>query len=419
MLAEIVKQAFLSIRQNRSRSLLSLLGITWGISCFLILFAYGDGMGRAMRIALSYFGDTVNIVWNGQTSMQAGGQRAGRRVRMELRDVEEIRQNCTLVKRISPEVYRYLELSYENKSTLNGVRGVNAEYPLMRGMFVEEGRGISAEDVMQQRRVAFIGMDLRQRLFSNAPALGETIRINGITFTVIGVMKKKILISNYFSMDDENAFIPYTTMGIFTSTRFLSVLVFQPVSGAMNQAAQQQVRQQLAKSHYFNSRDDKALLFHSSADIENILNGLTAATKGLLVIVGMFTLGIGGVGVMNIMLVTVTERTREIGIRKALGAKRSHIQLQFLAEGLAITLLGGLLGYLLALVITSLIGSLPFFSNLAFGRARNYEGDIYLLVSLSAFYTSMATLTVVGLLSGFLPARKAAAMDPVAALRYE
>jgi len=417
MLYEILKEAIVSLGRNRTRSILTLIGIAWGVSCFVVLFAYGDGFGNALRLGFAYFGDNVTIIWNGQTSKQAGGQKAGRRIAMELTDVEEVRKNSPLVKRISPEFYRTFPLQSTRRLTSDGVRGVNDEYGDMRGQFIEEGRLLSPEDVQFARRVAVLGQGLRVKLFSEAPALGEEIRINGVSFTVIGVLKKKVAMSNYFGQDDNNAFIPYTAMATLTSTRYLSVLVVQPVTGAMEEQALKQVKQVLGRIHRFDPTDDKAVRLNTWSRGYAMLSGIIIGMKIFLLVIGILTLSIGGVGLMNVMLVSVTERTREIGIRKALGARRRHILFQFLAEALIIASVGGLLGYLFTETITRLIGVIPFWSSILGDKSG--QADIHLIVSMNAVLTSIICLGVVGLFSGFFPALRASRLDPVESLRYE
>ena len=417
MIIETVKRILENLVAYRKRSMMTVLGVMWGIASFILLMAYGDGFQKAMNLGLSYFGDNVVVIWNGQTSMQAGGARAGRVVRTEPQDVETIKQRCTLVKRASPEVYDEMQMRWGDRMATAGIRSVNEEYGDIRGMFMGEGRFLDAEDLATMRRVVVLGFDLKKKLFSQAPALDQDVFIEGIRFTVVGVLKKKIAISNYFTQDDDCALIPFNVMGTMHDIRYNSVLVFQPVSGAMEGASVRQVRQVLGEIHRFNPADEKALLFEKYSEVLNIINGLSSATKGLLNVIGLFTLAVAGVGIMNIMLFCVQERTHEIGVLKALGARKRHIRMQFLGEALALSIIGGICGYVLAILLANWIGYIPFLSEVFQDKSR--QGDIYLIVNTHVFLVSFITFGVIGLLSGTWPAVKASLLDPVDSLRIE
>jgi putative ABC transport system permease protein len=417
MIFEIIKRVVENIVAYRKRSVMTIVGVMWGIASYILLLAYGSDFHRALLLGMRYFGDNIVVVWNGQTSMQVGGARAGRVVRTEQDDVEAIRQRCTLIKRVSPEVYEEMQLRWGDRMTTAGIRAVNDEYGVMRGMFIGEGRFLNAEDVSSMRRVVVLGYDLKKKLFSQAPALDQDVFISGMRFTVVGVMQKKISLSNYFSQDDTCAIIPVKTMGIMRDIRYNSVLVFQPVSAAMEAAATRQVLQVLGDIHKFNPADRKALVLDSSSEGYGIVNGLGLAIRGLLDIIGIFTLAVAGVGIMNIMLFCVQERTHEIGVLRALGARKRHIRMQFLGEALALSILGGVLGYFLSVLIAKWIGVIPFLGPLF--EDTSGQGDIHLVVNTHVFFTSFLTFTVIGLLSGTWPAIKASRLDPVEALRAE
>ncbi len=417
IIIETFKRALANLIAYRKRSSMTIVGITWGIASFVLLLAYGDGFERAMMLGLAYFGDNVVVVWNGQTSMQAGGARAGKVIRTTPEDVDMIRQRATLVKYVSPEIYDDLQLRWGDRIATAGIRAVNNEYGTIRGMFLAEGRFLNPDDMANMKRVAVLGYDLKQKLFSRSPALDQDIFINNMRFTVVGVLKKKIAISNYFTQDDACAMIPYNVMGTMRDIRYNSVMVFQPVSGPMEAKAVKQVKAILGEIHKFNPNDEKALIFQRFSEVFGIINGLNVATKMLLNIIGVFTLAVAGVGIMNIMLFTVQERTKEIGVLKALGARKRHVRMQFLGEALMMALIGGAVGYTLAILLAGWIGSIPFLSELFEDKSR--QGDIYLLVDSKAFMISFITFSIIGVLSGLWPAVKASRLNPVEALRYE
>ncbi len=417
MLREILIQSWSALRRQPLRSFLTMLGIVWGIVAVTLLLAYGSGFRSVLMYTFDIFGKGAVVAWPGTTSEQAGGERAGQRVRFELADVEEVRAQAPLIKQICPETVKFLGISYADRLSQTAIRGVYPEYGEMRNEIPSEGRWIDGEDMVQRRRVVFLGSRLREKLFAGRPAIGETVHIDGAPFTVIGTMDRKFQDSNYFTSDDESAWIPYTSAGDLWNTRYASVIVFAPVAPQFEAAAMQQFREIVATRQRFSPSDKRATTMFGREEFRPIINGITIGLEVLLLFVGALTLGIGGVGVMNIMLVSVNERIREIGLRRALGARRWHIRSQFLAEALALTLAGGIFGMILSEGIAFLIGTLPFLGPAY--EDTSGKVDIHIHISPATLAISAGVLLLVGILSGLAPALRASRLDPVEALRYE
>ena len=413
MLLDLLHEAYGAMQYNRRRTALTMLGMAWGIATVVLLLAYGNGFGRAAANIFANFGTKLMIMVPGRSSMQAGGQKAGAPIRLTLADVDTLTTNIPQITQITPEASKQANIQYETRTFNFSVTGNYSNVISIRALKLAEGRFYNPEDELQHARVAVIGSEAKEKLFSGRNALGERIRIDGLSVEVIGVVSPKMQAGDDFT--NRLIYIPFTTMSDLKDTQYLDSIWFNYETPAY-EGLERSVRRVLAIEHKFNPADRRAMMVFNLMDQVHQFELITLGLTILLGFIGTLTLGIGGVGLMNIMLVSVTQRTREIGVEKALGARRKHILFQFLAESLTITFIGGVLGIILAYGVSLSVGRLTLYS----AMAKNAEaGDVSLIIAPTTLIVATLILGAVGLISGMVPAVRASRLDPIEALRYE
>ncbi len=434
---DLLSQTWANLRANKLRTFLTMFGIVWGVVSFLLLSALGEGFARGNQKVLEELGKNIVIIRNGRTSMQAGGARAGRVIRLTIDDLKALQAESALLEHISPELGRggIRAKSAYNSSSIQ-LSGIWPIYQYMRTIEVDRGRPISEEDCRQARRVAVLGFDAAKQLFADRDPVGASVTLNAVPYVVIGRVRKKQQDSNYQGGDDGRFFIPYETArkdfplpGSMNTPDHLSTIIASPyphVTEQMRQLIEREtnlisfvglnargpveadVRRILSKRHDFDPGDVEAISFWNTAIEAVMFDKMIAGMDEFFLAVAIVTLLLGGIGVMNIMLVAVRERTREIGVRKAVGATAAKVQWQFFAEGFVLTALSGLIGFALGMGLCALVNLAP--------MPERFTG---MIVTWQTGLFAVVALTVVGVGASTYPARRAAALPPIEALRYE
>lgn len=430
---ELFAQTIANLLAHKLRSFLTMFGIIWGVISIVLLSAVSEGFQRGNMHVLRELGKNIIIIRNGRTTMQAGGERAGQPVRLEIQDVDELKEKSRLLQYFTPELMRG---GVSAKSAFNAgssqMSGVWPVYQFIRTIEVDRGRLLNEEDCREERRVVVIGHEMSKQLFAERDPVGQPLSLNGIPYTVIGRVRKKEQDSNYTGPDNNRLFMPYETMrkdfpmpGKNDSADSLSAIIAAPyehVAADLNRIVEREgkinfesigpieheVLSILSTRHRFDPDDREALSMWNTSLETVFFNKMISSMREFFIIVSIITLALGGIGVMNIMLISVKERTREIGIRKALGATSRNVLWQFFSEGLFLTLLSGTIGLAIGLGICSLVNLLP--------MPARFSG---MIITWQTTALAVGILSLIGMISAMYPARQAAEMPPIEALRYE
>ena len=415
-LTELFGQVLSSLLRNKLRSFLTMAGIAWGIASIVLIVAMGDGFKTGQRDRFRELGENIVIVFNGRTEKQVGGRRAGRRVRLNYDDVRDIRTECFLVRRVVAELQNQARAVSPFNSGTFSVLGVEPAYSEIRNIPIDRGRFLEAGDNADGLRNAVIGDNVRKQLFGDRPvAPGATLSINGLPFRIVGLMPPKTQNSSYNGLDSDKIFIPYSAMVRdvpLADENFhpgiVSDLIYVPASLEEYKAARAQVIRVLSRNHHFQPDDPSAVFIWDTVENAQLVDNIFTSMTIFLGAIALVTLTLGGVGVMNIMLVSVTERTREIGLRKAVGATRGRILTDFLLEGVLLAGVSGFAGWAGAFGLASAVNRLP--------KQEMFGG---LPVSGATTALAFGALGVIAVMSALWPAWRAACLTPVEALRYE
>lgn len=412
---DLINDVVRTLWANKLRTFLTMFGIAWGIVSIVLMVAAGEGLRVGQQKVAQSFARDLMIVFAGRTSMQAGGTRAGRRVIFEDSDIPIVKADSPHCRHVTPELGQstiQVRSSFNNAAPT--VVGSFPEFSEIRAIDVAEGRWYNWEDQNQGRRVAFLGSELRKQLFPGRPAVGETIYLNGMPYSVIGVMKDKKQDSSYDGWDVNKVFVPYSVMQKDNpnpppwTPHSVDRLLVQPMSTADHDACKAEVRASLGRLHDFDPQDKEAAGIWDTLEEAKAFRRMTDGMKYFLGAVGITTLFLGGIGVMNVMLVAVRERTREIGVRKAIGAPAHSILRQFFLETMIIVFISGAVGMSIAYGICALVNLLP--------MPQFFAG---LLPTWQSGALAILLLGTVAFLAALYPARRASSIDPIEALRYE